>query len=167
MSKATTQTWNINGIEFQAVASVEEGSLLKVGLVQNPDHGKFFFDRANFGRFELAQLVDEGWLERCFPQWLGLAADDCNCFCLRLVVDDVGNFIDGSEPADCIVCKRAFPFIDNGDNMIMTAPATGPSFAGGGDPADWDSACTECIEAGPEEEEYPEEYDEDFWDEPA
>jgi len=152
-----TQTWNINGIEFEAVVSVEQGSILEVGLVQNPEHADiFFFGPNSLKDSELEQLVDEGWLEPYRPWW---GVTDTGCFCLRLVVDDKGNFIDGSEPADCIVCKRAFNFIDNGDNVIVTHPATGPSYSSGGEPAEWDSACTECI--GSEFEEPEPDYDPD------
>ncbi len=157
MSTTPTQTWSINGIEFEAMA---EGKALEAGIVQNPEcHRLYFFFPSVFEGSELAQLVDEGYLEVFRPTWI---VND-RYFALRIKLDAERRFADGSEPANCFICNRTFNFTDGGDNVIMRAPATGPSYACGGDPADYDSACTECIEAT-DEEEYPEEYEEqEMW----
>ncbi len=159
-AKAKLDIWTINGIEFEAKAlyDPEYAGALPQGIVRDPnDDQLFFFSKASFAATELDQLIEEGYLVFFYPPWVRGGV-----FCVRLALDSQHNFyLVGGSPdiAHCIICTRAFPFIDNGDNMIMTAPATGPSYACGGDPAEWDSACTECIETGPEEEEPPEDWD--------
>ena len=163
-AKAKLTTWNINGIEFEARALYNTG-LLPEGLVRDPNDGDlFFFDHGSLAETELGQLIDEGYL-LVFDRLMRLATP--GTFCVRLALDSRQNFylVDGRpEIATCVLCDRDFPFIDNGDNMIQTAPATGRSYASGGSPPDYDSACTECMEAGPDEEEYDFEDEDDFYE---
>lgn len=149
-TEAKLETWNINGIEFEAKAlyDPEYAGALPQGVVRDPIDDLFFFSDVSFDETELDQLIEEGYLLFFYPIWV-----HGSIFCVRLALDSRQHFYlvkDNPEVATCILCGRNFPFIDNGNNMIEIAPATGPSYACGGNPSDWDSACTECMNADPE-----------------
>jgi hypothetical protein len=152
-TEAKLDQWIIDGIEFEARRIVDPGYVgrLPAGLVRDPnDSDLFFFSPASFAATELQQLVDDGYLAFCYPQSIALVKGG-ECFCVRLALDNQHKFynrVDKPEPADCELCKRTFPFVNDGSNMFESAPATGPSYACGGDPAEWDVACTECLERG-------------------
>lgn len=161
LSATTTRNWVINNIEFTAVETVPEGSLLVEGIVENPDFNDvWYFGNSSYEDSEIRQLVSDGYLEIFWPEeW---CSKGYGCFVIRLKLDDKGRFeVDGSVAADCVLCKRAFNFLNNGYNMIETAPSTG-TVESGGTPSDWDPACTPCINADPEEEEYPYDFDDEF-----
>lgn len=140
------ESWTINGIEF------EVGEIRDEKLVENPDFSDvYFFSPAGFDRCgesyapessELVQLVDEGYLERYLPAWLSAP-----CFSLRLKLDSEGKFEhDGSEPATCEVCGVSFNFTNDGSQLVQTAAERGPSYACGGTPAEYEPACSSCID---------------------
>lgn len=160
LAAATTRNWTINGIEFTVVDTAPDGSLLVEGIVQNPEHADvWFFGHQSYEASEVRELVDAGYLEIFWPDWCD---KETGCFVIRLKLDDRFKFPDGSAPARCVICDRDFPFINNGDNLIETAPATGPTYSCGGTPAEWEPACTECINFGPEEDEmYECDFDDD------
>lgn len=155
-TEAKLDQWVISGIEFEAKSAYDGDYTGKLpdDIIRNPnDPDLFFFSPASFAETELQQLVDDGYLAFFFPpQMDGLAGT--NCFCVKLALDSRRNFYkvkDTPEPADCELCKRSFPFIDNGQNVYESAPARGPSFSSGGEPAEWDVACTECLEREPDD----------------
>lgn len=161
LSATTTRDWIINHIEFTAVETAPEGSLLVEGIVENPERNDvWYFGIESYEASDLWQLVADGYLQIFWPEWCEQGYGN---FVVRLKLDDKGRFeVDGSHPADCVICKRSFNFLDTGDNLIETAPATGPTYSCGGTPPEYDSACTPCINAGPEEEVYECDFDDEF-----
>ena len=166
-TKAKLDQWNIAGIEFEAKSAYdpEYTGKLPVGIVRNPnDPDLFFFSRASFAETELDQLVGEGYLVLFYPAWLLIAG----CFCVRLALDKEGQgkfylVPDWPRPEECNLCEQLFPFINNGTNVYESAPARGPSYGCGGDPPEYDIACTPCLER--EDDGYDEEPDEeDLWE---
>ena len=153
-TKAKLDQWIISGIEFEAKSAFDPDYTGKLpdDIVRDPnDPDLFFFSPASFAASELGQLVDDGYLRYFYPQSIVLT-EGGGVFCVRLALDDRRKFYlvkDTPEPADCELCKRAFPFINNGQNVYESAPARGPSYASGGEPAEWDVACTECLEREP------------------
>ena len=167
-TEAKLEQWVIDGIEFEAKSAYDRDytGKLPAGIIRDPnDSDLFFFSKASFAATELDQLIEEGYLVFFYSQALGITTP--STFCVRLALDSRNRFylVEGMpEIATCILCKRDFPFIDNGDNMIETAPARGPSYGSGGEPPEWDSACTECMETDPDDRYDEEPYEEDLWE---
>jgi hypothetical protein len=159
-TKAKLDQWVISGIEFEAKSAYDGDytGTLPDGIVRDPnDSDLFFFSPASFAASELQQLVDDGYLDFCYPQSIALVKSG-ECFCVRLALNERRKFYGvypTPEPADCELCKRTFPFINDGQNVYESAPARGPSYSSGGEPAEWDVACTECLEREPDEDYDP------------
>ena len=138
MDNVTLANWTVNGIEFEAVATSEDERLV-AGFVPNPEvSDSFLFGTASFEDSELAQLVEEGYLVTCRPSWITVVG----AFCLRLAP----KFPNDEEPAECVACGAAFNWTNDGSQLIETFAGRGPSFACGGEPPEYEPACSRCID---------------------
>jgi hypothetical protein len=176
-TEAKLDQWIIDGIEFEAKSAYDPDytGKLPAGIVRNPnDPDLFFFSPASFAETELQQLVDDGYLYYFYPQAIGITQGS-DCFCVMLALNPRNEFYrvkarhDALQqyghptPEECVLCKRSFPFVNDGDNVVQTHPGTGPTYSCGGTPPDYEPACTECMEADPEDD-YPEPDEEDLWE---
>ena len=135
MKNITLESWNINGIEFEAVIKSEDERYV-AGFVANPAFDGFTFAPESFEDSELEQLVEEGYLVKCEPYWI-----IPGFFCVRISP----KFPNDEEEATCEVCHVSFNWKNDGSQLVQTFAGSGPSYACGGEPPEFEPACSSCV----------------------